>query len=117
MSHKNYSEYEPTDDEITEALDEIYPDDVIICGMSMSQSYVLKHMDRIAFDSFASDTMRWYRCDSCGVVYKSDDSEEEARECCQEYCNGCGDDLPDGESGLCETCQEEADESEETEEE
>lgn len=112
MSHKMYSEYEPTDDEITDLLDEIYPDDVVVCGMYMSQSYILKEMDRIAFDSFASDSMRWYVCDVCGEVHKDDDAEESARECCQEYCDECGQALPDGETDLCENCQD----AEETEE-
>ena len=115
MSHKMYSEDEPTDDEITEMLDEIYPDPVTACGMTFDQSYILKEMDRVAFDSFASDNMRWYKCDVCGTVYKSDDAEDEARECCQEYCDNCGDDLPDGDTGLCETCTMEENEDDDEE--
>lgn len=107
MSKKMYSEAEPTDEEITDALDELYPNSVKVCGMEMTQSYVLKHLDRVAFDSFAADTMRWYECDVCRTVYKSEDAEEEARECCQEYCDECGADMPDGESGTCGKCLEE----------
>lgn len=111
MSHKMYSEYEPSDDEITAELDEIYPEPVTACGMTFDQSYILKNLDRVAFDMYASNNMQWYQCDVCGKVYRTDDAEEDARECCQEYCDECGDPLPDGESELCEDCQNAEEES------
>ncbi len=103
MSHFAYSEYLPTDDEIEEELREIYPDPVDVCGMEMDQVRVLKEMDRLAFDIYASDNMRWYICDACQKVFRGDDAEEEARECCQEYCNVCGEAISSGD--LCEECQ------------
>jgi hypothetical protein len=84
MSHKMYSEAGPTDAEITADLDELYPEPVTACGMTFDQSYILKHLDRVAFDMHASDSMNWYQCDVCGKVYKGGGAEEEARECCQE---------------------------------
>ena len=109
MSKNSYSEVDPDDDEIRDYLDELYPEPVLVCGMEMTQSYVLKEMDRIAFDMVGSDNMRWYKCDICDTVYKDDDAEDKAIECCQEYCDECGKDLDDGESGLCEDCQIEED--------
>lgn len=105
MSKNSYSEVDPTDAEIEDYLDEMYPEDVIVCGMPMSQSYILKHMDRIAFDMTGSDNMRWYKCDICGTVYKDDGAEDKAIECCQKECSECGKDLDnDYEPDICEDC-------------
>ena len=113
MSKTQYSENDPTDDEIAEYLDEMYPEPVYVCGMEMTQSYVLKHMDRTAFDMTGSDNMRWYKCDVCDTVYKDDNAEDEAMECCQEYCNECGCDLDEETfSGLCLHCEMTEDEDE-----
>lgn len=111
MSKNNYSEVEPTDDEIQEELEQIYPEEINVCGMKMNPVYVLKRMDRVAFDMYASDNMRWYKCDDCGTVYKSDDAEDEAIECCQNHCSSCGKDI-DGDPDyyeLCEDCAKEID--------
>lgn len=89
MSHKEYSEVEPTDDEIEDELNSIYYQDVTICGYTQNQAHALKRLDRVAFDMYASDNMHWFRCDICDKVYKDDDAEEDARECCQEYCAEC----------------------------
>lgn len=109
MSHKNYSEYEPSDQEIEDLLDELYPEPVEACGMEFSQSYILKNLDRVAFDMFGSDSMNWFTCDICGKLHQDDDAEESARECCQRYCDECGkelDDDPQGNSSdLCDDCQ------------
>src|SRR5688572_26304097 len=112
MSHKNYSEQAPTDSEIVDFLEEIYPEDVTICGQSFSQAYALKRLDRISFDMVASNLMDWYSCDECNTVYKDEDAEEKARECCQNYCKDCDEPLykdencDDTNSGLCWDCEE-----------
>jgi hypothetical protein len=115
MSKQGYSEVDPSDREIEDYLDEIYPEDVVVCGYKMTQSYVLKRMDRIAFDMFGSDNMRWYKCDICDTIYKDDDAEDSAIECCQKTCDECGKDLDDDyEADMCEDCliEEENDEDE-----
>lgn len=113
MSKQSYSENDPTDEEIRDYLDEMYPEPVYICGMIQNQAYALKELDPIAFQMIGNDNMRWYKCDICDTVYKDDDAEDKAMECCQEYCDECGKDLDDGESGLCEDCQIEEDEEDE----
>ena len=113
MSHKMYSEVEPSDSDITDYLDELYPEPVTACGMKFTQSYILKHLDRVAFDMVASNNMQWYQCDVCGEVYKGDDAEEKARECCQNYRDECGKELDDEFDGeLCEDCEAEENEDE-----
>lgn len=105
MSKQKYSEVEPSDSEIEDYLDELYPESVNVCGYDTTQSYILKHMDRIAFDMFGSDNMSGYKCDVCDTVYKDDDAEDKATECCQKECSECGKDLDDdSESYLCDDC-------------
>jgi len=84
MSKNKYSEYEPTDEEIMEEIEQIYPETIDICGMKMSPAYILRKMDRVAFDMYCSDNMNYFKCDVCGTIFKSEDAEEEAIECCQE---------------------------------
>jgi len=109
MSKQSYSEVEARDEEVREYLDEIYPDEVEICGMSMTQSYILQHLDRPAFDEFASQNMNWYKCDICDTVYKNNGAEDKAMECCQKECSECGKDLDDDwKEDMCEDCQIEA---------
>jgi hypothetical protein len=105
MSKNSYSEVDPSDREIEDYLDELYPEPVIVCGYEMTQSYVLKHMDRVAFEMCGNDNMRWYKCDICDTVYKDDDAEDKAIECCQKECSECGKDLDDDyELDMCEDC-------------
>ena len=113
MSHKNYSEYEQEDQEVEDSLNDIYGE-VEVCGMVFDSGRILKELDRIAFDQYISDSMQWYQCGVCDKIYRDDDAEEEAKECCQQYCDDCGKELDDSnESGFCEDCQELEDEEDE----
>lgn len=114
MSENHYSEYEPSDDEVTALLDEMYPNDVIVCGMPMSQSYILRRLDKIAFDEIASNSFPGWICDECDTTHET---ESDAKDCCQEYCSECGE--PVEGLDLCENCQaiEDEEETEEGEEE
>lgn len=114
MSKQNYSEVEPTDSEIEDYLDDIYYEDVEVCGYSFRQSYILKHMDRTAFN-MAGNNIEKFKCGICDTIYFG---ENEAMNCCQKECSECGAYLDDDFEGeLCEDCQaEEDDEGENSEE-
>lgn len=109
MSINHYSEYEPSDEEVTAYLDEMYPNEVIVCGMPMSQSYILRRMDKIAFDEFSSNSFPGWICDECNTAH---DTEQEAKDCCQEFCDNCGEPV-EGLESLCEDCQAEEESEEE----
>ena len=85
MSHKNYSEYEPEDQEVEDDLNQ-RSGEVEVCGMVFESGRILKELDRVAFDQYSNDSMRWYQCGVCDKIYRDDDAEEEARECCQQLC-------------------------------
>ncbi len=122
MSIKEYSEVEPTDNEIEEELNSIYYKDVTICGYTQNQAHALKRLDRVAFDMYASDNMRWYKCDMCDTVFKGEDAEDDAMACCQEECAECGKNLFPHENcssnaDTCYNCILKMEEEEETDEE
>lgn len=82
---RHYSEYEMSDRDYEDYLDEIFGD-VEVCGYSYSSGRVLHELDPIAFDCGKSELMQW-RCDNCGKIY---DEESDADECCPEYqCENC----------------------------
>jgi len=114
MTKNKYSEVEPTDDEIVAELEELYPNTVYICGMEMNPAYILKIMDRVAFDQYANDNMQWYKCDVCETVYKDENAEEDAIECCQNHCSECGKEVEDDIDYfvLCDKCKDEEVDSE-----
>lgn len=75
-------EYNLSDEEFIDILDDIYGD-VKICGMSYSSGRALLKLDQIAFNCARADyetTLddQW-ECSECGEVY---DNEDDAEECC-----------------------------------
>lgn len=110
MSKKSYSEKDMSDSEVEELIDEMYPDPVIVCGMKMSQGYILRHLDIPAFNAIAAENTKW-QCDICDTIH---DNEEDAKDCCQRYCDNCGDDLDDDNpNDLCDDCLDDETEEEE----
>lgn len=107
MSKISYSEVEPTDSEITDYIDDIYYEPVMVCGMEMTQSYILKNMDEVAFYQYGSNNMRWYKCDICDTIYKDDGAEDKAIECCQNHCVECGKEIDDDPDYyvMCDDCK------------
>lgn len=86
-------EIEISDDKVVEFLDEIYPDDVIVCGMPMTQSRILKELDEPAFNEFRNNNMsNSWKCSECDAVYEEEDDAEECWKTCQDTaeCDLCG---------------------------
>ncbi len=84
-------EHEISDDEYEQMLNDIYPEDVSVCGYKHSQGTLLKEIDPIAFQCGKSDEMKW-ECSECGNVYDEEDEAEECWKTCQDVveCNHCG---------------------------
>jgi hypothetical protein len=101
-------EYEMTEDQFIEELDEIYGQ-VDICGYKYSSGRALLELDPIAFrcgksDSEASHEVEEWECSNCHKTY---DNESEAEDCCLVECKECEQKLPPNEvdsGGLCDTC-------------
>ena len=73
-----------TDDEYEDILNDIYADDVSVCGYPMQQGSILREVDPIAFscsknDYEAGPDNPWV-CKECETEY---DNEEEAEACCK----------------------------------
>jgi hypothetical protein len=76
-------EFEMTEEEYRDMLDELYGD-VEICGMKFSSGRALQELDPVAFhrgksDYESNEPSKW-ECGDCGEVF---DEEDEANECCE----------------------------------
>lgn len=113
-------EYEMSESEYEDVLDEIYGD-VQIAGLSYSTGQALREIDPTAFrcgkvDYEAEQPSKW-ECGECGAEY---DNEDEAEDCCKESCDSCGglfppDELPFPEH-MCAECKAESNDTAENEE-
>jgi rubredoxin len=84
-------EHEISDEQVVELLDEMYSDPVIVCGMPMQQSRILKELDEPAFNEFRNGIEQW-ECSECGNVYDEEDKAEECWKTCSNTveCDHCG---------------------------
>lgn len=69
-----------SDSEYVDYLDEIYPEDVTICGMSMSQARILKECDPVAFRCGLGDYESELQSELEEAIENEDDSEIEWEE-------------------------------------
>lgn len=76
-------EYEMTDEEYRDMLDEIYGE-VEVCGMTFSSGRVLEELDPTAFrcgkGDYESEQPSKWQCGTCDTEYNE---EEDAEECCK----------------------------------
>ncbi len=76
-------EFEMSDDDYRDMLDELYGD-VEICGMKFNSGYALKELDPTAFrcgkSDYESEQPSKWECGECGDEH---DDEHDAEDCCK----------------------------------
>jgi len=73
------------EDEYEEWLNEVFPEEVSICGLLYSQSNSLKKLDYCAFREGYNNWINTFEnVWECGECFCQHSSEDEAEECCKE---------------------------------